>query len=100
MTYEHEILLILREADPIKGLPIAGIVRNVYNMTAIDLFSMRSYEDVQTDVKKYLKFESSKTKGAIEHADTRGYYRLNKNSQVVQQLLLEFNNAEEDEWMM
>lgn len=100
MTYENEILLILHEADPVKGLPLSTIVRNVYNMTAIDLFSSRPYEDVQIDITKYLYAESSKRSGSIERTDTRGYYRLNKNSQTVQQLLLKFEVAEEDEWMM
>lgn len=100
MTYENEILLILHEADPVKGLPLSTIVRNVYNMTAIDLFSSRPYEDVQIDITKYLYAESSKRYGSIERTDTRGYYRLNKNSQTVQQLLLKFEVAEEDEWMM
>lgn len=100
MNYEHEILLILHEADPVKGLPIATIVRNVFNMTCIDLFSMRPYEDVQNDITKFLRYESSMKHGSVERAETRGYYRLNKNSQTVQQLLLEFEVAEEDEWMM
>ncbi|MCQ2220539.1 MAG: hypothetical protein MJZ12_04060 [Prevotella sp.] len=100
MTYEHEILLILHEADPEKGLPLSAIVRNVYNMTAIDLFSSRPYDDVQADITKFLRTESAKKSGSIERTDTRGYYRLNKNSQTVQQLLLEFEVSEEDEWMM
>lgn len=100
MTYEHEILLVLHEADQLKGLPIATIVRNVYNMTSIDLFSMRPYDDVHADITKFLRHESSLKHGSIEKAEQRGYYRLNKNSQTVQQLLLEFEVAEEDEWMM
>lgn len=100
MTYEHEILLILHEADPEKGLPLGAIVRNVYNMTAIDLFSSRPYDEVQGDITKFLHAESTKKTGSIERADTRGYYRLNKNSQTVKQLLLEFEVSEEDEWMM
>lgn len=100
MTYEHEILLILHEADPVKGLPLATIVRNVYNMTSIDLFSIRPYEDVQSDITKFLRNESSLKHGAVERTDVRGYYRLNKDSKAVQQLLLEFEVAEEDEWMM
>ena len=52
MAYQREILLVLREANREIGLPLDSIVRHVYNMTAIDLFSSRSYDDVKADVMK------------------------------------------------
>ena len=100
MKYEKEILLILREADPNVGLPLSSIVRNVFNMTACDLFSARTYDDVYADVQKDLRVESSIRGSYVEKADKRGFYRLNRNSQKTQQMLLEFEVAEDDEWMM
>lgn len=99
MSYENEILLILHEADPVKGLPLSSIVRNVYNITACDLFNPRQYDDVYADVQKYLRNESSIRGAYVEKADKRGYYRLNKNSQKTQQLLLEFESKDDEDWM-
>ena len=100
MAYQREILLILREANHEKGLPIDTIVRHVYNMTAVDLFSSRPYEDVKADVAKFLKTESSYSQGAVCKCEKRGWYRLNTASQIVTQLMLEFEIDENDEWMM
>lgn len=100
MAYQREILLILREANQEKGLPVDTIVRHVYNMTAIDLFSSRPYEDVKADVTKYLKTESSYSNGAISKCEKRGWYKLNTSSHILTQLMLEFEIDENDEWMM
>lgn len=93
-------MYILREASSDKGLSIDTIVRNVYNMTNVDMFSARPFEDVKNDVVKYLHAESSIKGGIIEKTEQRGFYRLNRKSQTVKQLLLEFEISEEDEWMM
>lgn len=100
MSYEKVIIQILREADPEKGQSLEVIVRNVYNITAIDLFSPRSLEDVNASVCKWLKTEAGFRDGMVEKTPQRGYYRLNKKSQKVTQLLFEFQTAEEDEWML
>lgn len=100
MAYQREILLILREANREIGLPLDSIVRHVYNMTAVDLFFTRSYDDVKADVIKYLKAECSSCQGAVKRGEKKGWYKLNTNSKVVIQLMLEFETDVEDEWMM
>lgn len=100
MAYQREILLVLREANREIGLPLDSIVRHVYNMTAIDLFSSRSYDDVKVDVMKYLKAECSSCQGAVKRGEKKGWYRLNTDSNVVIQLMLEFEADVQDEWMM
>lgn len=100
MAYQREILLILREANREIGLPLDSIVRHVYNMTAVDLFFARSYDDVKADVIKCLKAECSSTQGAVKRGEKRGWYKLNTDSKVVIQLMLEFETDIEDEWMM
>lgn len=69
-------------------------------MTAIDLFSSRSYDDVKADVMKYLKAECSSCQGAVKRGKKKGWYRLNTDSNVVIQLMLEFEADVQDEWMM
>lgn len=100
MNYQREILLLLREANQENGLPLDSIVRNVYNMTSIDLFFSRPYEDVKNDVIKCLRTETSYSQGSIKKAEKKGWYKLNTDSQVVIQLMLEFEPDEDDEWMM
>lgn len=98
MNYEREILLILREAGS-KGLPVRRIALNVFNMTN-SLFMPLNMEDVYTDVSEWLRTKSQYSSSSVEKAETRGWYRLNMNSNEVQQLLLEFQPSDEDEWMM
>lgn len=69
-------------------------------MTAIDLFSSRSYDDVKADVMQYLKAECSSCQGAVKRGEKKGWYRLNTDSNVVIQLMLEFEADVQDEWMM
>lgn len=100
MSYSNEILNVLREANPEKGLHKNSIVRHVYNMTSLDLFNSRPYETVKAEILKYLRNESALKGGAVERTEQRGFYRLNKNSHTVQQLLLQFEISEDDDWMM
>lgn len=69
-------------------------------MTACDLFSSVSYDKVKADVANFLHKESSIRSGLISKGDKRGSYCLNSSSPVVQQLILEFEVREEDEWML
>lgn len=94
MNYQSEILQVLREADPKRGLSIANIAHHVCNMTNRDLFEVRDYEDIRRDVTKFLRSESAKRGSAIEKTEKRGFYRLNPSSLNVQQLTLRFNNEE------
>lgn len=98
MNYEREILLILREAGT-KGLPVRNIALHVFNMTN-SLFNPLDRDTVYNDVAEWLRHTSNCSTASVEKADTRGWYRLNINSNQVQQLLLEFVPDEEDEWML
>ncbi|MBQ0073682.1 MAG: hypothetical protein KBT34_05770 [Prevotella sp.] len=64
------------------------------------LFNPLDQEKVYADVSEWLRTESTKSGASIERAETRGWYRLNMRSSQVQQLLLEFEPNEEDEWML
>lgn len=97
MTYEKEILQILEEANHSCGLSLNTIVRHVYNMTACDMFSGRSHEDVHKDVAKYLHVESALKCGSVKKAALRGYYCINESSQKVQQLMLEFEHDHDND---
>lgn len=98
MDFEREILDVLREAGQ-TGLPVKRIALNVFNITN-SLFNPLDPEKVYAEVSDWLRTESAKSGASIEKTDTRGWYRLNLNSQKVQQLLMEFLPNEEDEWMM
>ena len=69
-------------------------------MTAIDLFSSRSYDDVKADVMKYLKAECSSCQGALKRGEKKGWYRPHTDSHVVIQFMLDFEADVQDEWMM
>lgn len=90
--------MVLREAGQ-KGLPLRHIALNVFNISN-SLFNPLSQEDVYNDVAEWLRNVSALRGGSVERAETRGWYRLNLNSDKVQQLLLQFLPNEEDEWMM
>lgn len=98
MDFEHDIMVTLREVGP-KGLPLRLIALNVFNMRN-SLFEPLDKDAVYAEVGDYLRRVTQLSGAAIERAETRGWYRLNLNSQQVQQLLLEFQVAEEDEWML
>lgn len=98
MDFEHDIMVTLREVGS-KGMPLRRIALNVYNMRN-SLFEPLDKEVVYAKVGQYLRRVSQLSGSAIEKADTKGWYRLNMKSQQVQQLLLEFEVAEQDEWMM
>lgn len=100
MNYRDEIMKILAEANPDVGLASDVIARHVYNMTSCDLFSSVPYEKVKAEVACFLRKESSIRGGVIAKGQKRGSYCLNSSSPVVQQLMLEFEVREEDEWMM
>ncbi len=98
MLYEREIMLILREAGT-QGMPVRRIALNVYNMVN-SLFCPVDRERVYNVVAEGLRTESQCSQGAVERAETKGWYRLNTNSAQVQQLMLEFLPDEEDDWML
>ena len=90
MNFEHEILLVLRETG-VEGMPVRRIVLNVFNMRN-SFFAPLSYDAVYDKVASWLRTVSQQSGSPVVRASRRGWYRLNPNSQQVQQLLLEFSN--------
>lgn len=90
--YSKEIVdLLLRVPE---GLPVRKIVRHIYNAHNT-FFDTIPIEDVNRDVVSYLKRRSKTPESPIEHAGTRGVYRLNPNSGESRQLMLQFKEQEE-----
>lgn len=85
---------MLREAGQ-KGMPLRRIALNVYNLTN-SLFEPLDKDAVYESVGQMLRKISAQRGGIIERAETKGWYRINYNSQQVQQLLLEFATDEEE----
>ena len=88
MDLEREIMLVLREAGD-SGMPLRRISLNVFNMKN-SFFQPLVPEEVHREVAEWLQQESKKSNSPVTKAETRGWYRLNPNSQQVQQLMLEF----------
>lgn len=78
-----------------EGLPLRKIVRHVYNVHNT-FFDAISLEDVSRDVASYLQRRSKTLESPIEHAGTRGFYRLNPNSGESRQLMLQFKEQQEE----
>lgn len=98
MNFEREIIMILKEVGT-NGMPLRRIALNVFNIKN-SLFEPLDQEDIYKEVGEWLRSTSAKSGGSVEKAETKGWYRINPNSAKVQQLLLEFQPHEEDEWMM
>lgn len=91
-------MIVLKEAGQ-KGMPVRRIALNVFNMTN-SLFNPLDMNVVYNDVGEWLRENSQHCSSSVEKAETRGWYRLNMNSNQVQQLLLQFTIDENDEWML
>lgn len=98
MTFENEILQILQSVGQ-RGLSTKMIAFNVFNMSN-SLFNPLDQEKVYNEVADWLRTNSSKNGSSVEKAETRGWYRLNLNSAKVQQMMLQFQPNEDDEWML
>lgn len=90
MNYEREVFDILLEAGD-KGLAVRKIARHVHH-NVDSLFERVAYEDVYSSVRKLVNKESRNPHSFIEHAQKRGCYRLNKDSGMYKQLLLQFED--------
>lgn len=89
MDYSKDIIDILLKAP--QGLSVRKIVRHVYNAHN-SLFESADIEDIKRFVGQYLSARSKTSKSPIEHAEERGVYRLNLQSQESQQLMLHFRD--------
>lgn len=89
IDYSTDIYNILLQAP--NGLPIRKIVRHVYNANTT-LFDTIDIEDVKRNVTAFLARKSKTKSSPIERTDVRGVYRLNPNSMMAQQLMLNFQD--------
>lgn len=92
--YSKDIIDILLRAP--EGLSIRKIVRHVYNAHNT-LFETVPLDDIKRDVTQFLTYRSKSASSQIERTGVRGVYRLNPDSEVSQQLMLQFKEEEEKE---
>ena len=92
--YKFIIDILLKMGD--RGISLRNLVVNVYNRSCTFFFSPK-YDDVYKYVQQYLLKNSRTPSSLIERMDTRGYYRLNKQSKVAEQLLLDYSQEENQE---
>ena len=88
-TYDSYVITVLLKMGD-KGISLRNLVRSVYNLCTTFFFTP-DYDDVYRKVQQYVLRNSASQSSLIERMSTRGYYRLNKNSVVAEQLILQFN---------
>ena len=94
-TYDSYVIKVLLKMGD-RGISLRNLVRSVYNLSTTFFFTP-DYDDVYRKVQQYVLKNSYTQSSLIERMSTRGYYRLNKNSAVAEQLILQFNaNINED----
>ena len=91
MIYDKQILKILSEVGE-GGIGVSALVKHVYNMN-VSFFAQPDLQEVCVYVRQYLQRNSRSAQALIEHAERRGYYRLNtRNSADARQLMLDFRD--------
>ena len=91
MAYDRQILQILSDVGEL-GIGVQHLAKHVYNMNCT-FFFQPDLQEIRNYVRKYLLRNSKSAQSLIERTERRGYYRLNKNSADVRQLMLEFRNT-------
>lgn len=86
-------MTILGEAAQ-TGLPLRRIALNVYNMSNT-FFTPLEKKDVYADVSEYLRKMSVYKDAPVKKMSKRGWYVLNYDSLMVQQLLIDFSEDTE-----
>ncbi len=88
MNYEHAVMEILFEAGE-RGLPVSKIARHVHHRVN-SLFEQVSYDEVYGHVRRYVHKNSRNSYSLFEHAPQYGHYRVNRNSENLRQLRIDF----------
>ncbi len=88
MSLDKEIFRVLAEVGD-EGLSIRKISIHVHN-ACNSFFDRRTYDDVHEYVTHFLIRNSRNPNSLIEKTGQRGCYRLNTNSYMTQQLMLQF----------
>ena len=94
MVNDKEIIRVLTEAGDV-GLSVSKIARHVYNASNT-FFDSVELEDVYRYVSSWI-YKNSKSVDAIIEKTERGVYRLNPNSKETRQLMLQFNDMDEEQ---
>ena len=93
MQYRREIISVLTEAGE-EGLSVRKIAYHVFN-ACNSLFCAVSYDEIYRSVATYLASNSKIPESVIMRTDRRGIYRLNLESKETQQLMIQFQFADE-----
>lgn len=94
MSYEKDILIVLKEAGD-AGLTVQKITRHIFNEHNT-FFETTPKEIIRTSVQRYLMNHSKRSDDTVERIG-HGMYRLNKNSAMTKELLLEFSDDDDDD---
>lgn len=79
----------------VRGISVRSLVKHVYNMNCT-FFAAPELDDVRTYVRRYVVRNSRSADSLLEHADRRGYYRLNTFGNAdARQLVLQFHTTDE-----
>lgn len=93
MTYEKDIFIVLKEAGA-AGLSVRKIARHIYNAHN-SFFETASKEDIHRAVQRYLDYHSKRQRGPIEKV-SYGTYRLNMKSKTTRELMLKFDDDDNE----
>ena len=88
VTYDRYIIKVMVKIGD-KGISLRNLVRSVYNLSSTFFFTP-DYDDVYRHVQQFVLKNSKTPSSAIERMGVRRYYRLNKKSNVAEQLMLQF----------
>ncbi len=93
--YDQQILKILSLVDE-HGISVASLTMHIYNQNST-LFSQPDLQEIGQYVRKFLRRHSKSSQPIIEHAEKRGYYRLNKKgSKYARELFMQFQEEDQD----
>lgn len=90
MNYDQEILRVLCEAGA-QGLSVHKIAMHVHN-ACNSLFNPVEFRDVYNYVRTFLARNSHAECSVVAKTSVRGRYRLNLNSNMGSQLMLQFKD--------
>lgn len=94
MTYEKDIIIVLKEAGT-AGLSVRKIARHIFNAHN-SFFETASQDDIRTAVQRYLTYHSRRPNDIIEKVGY-GTYRLNQRSKSTKELMFKFADDDEND---
>jgi DNA repair protein RadC len=94
--YEQQILRILLDVGA-RGISVKKLAKHVYNHFCT-FFYQPDLQEIHRFTQQYLLKQARQKKGIIEHAEKRGYYRLNtRNAAAIRKLRQQFSPETEKE---